>query len=117
MGILSSTIGAMKAAGKGAATLTSGLISAGETVSRATGGILNALTGGPREQTYGYLSKFYPEKKKKYSTKPKVTKIRREMPTLAKMPEYGSSSEKLNQIFDFMKRSQEKQIQIGRAHV
>ena len=32
------------------------------------------------------------------------------MPTLAKMPEYGSSSEHLNQIFDFMKRSQEKQI-------
>ncbi len=112
MSILSKTIKAIKATGSGVATVSSGLMGVGKRIANTSKRLAYGITGGPREQTYGYFAELF-ENDKKYSEKKapaKVTPIKEVRKQSLTMPQYGDSTEALNNIFDFMKRSQEKQI-------
>jgi hypothetical protein len=80
------------------------------------GKIGNFITGGRREQTYGYTSQYFPmgNKKSKLSKTKRVTQIR---PKITPLPGAGSmgmgynaGDEKLSQMFEFMKRTHEQNM-------
>lgn len=115
MGILDKVKSAVSSGVKGAVTVSKGLASVAGSLANTTGKIASFVTGGPREQSYGYFSEYFQNNissvKQKRKDRP-ITQIRGSIkPTnLAPVPQYGTSTEALNNIFDFMKRTQERQI-------
>lgn len=112
MSILSSTIGALKTGAQGVASVSSGLMSVGKSLASTTQKIAGALTGGPREQTYGYFSKYFPDRDggEKNTRKEKITRIRPALNPIKQAPIFQASSESVQQIFQFIRKSQEDNI-------
>jgi hypothetical protein len=79
------------------------------------GKIARFLTGGPRQQSYGYFAEHFQNGNTSVKREKKsFTPIRNVVsPTPGALPapsmQYGASTESLNNVFDFIKRSQEKQ--------
>ena len=85
-------------------------MSVGKKIANTPRRIVRAITGGPRQQNYGYFAEFYDDERRK-TRKERVTQIRPVLPTPTPVPQqFGSSTEQLNRIFNFMKNNQEKQI-------
>ena len=112
MALLSKTIKAIKATGSGVATISSGLMGVGKRIASTSKRLAYGVTGGPREQTYGYFADLFQDERRYNESKApaKVTPVREMRKPPTTVAQYGDSSEALNNIFDFMKRSQEKQI-------
>lgn len=111
MAILRKSINTLKTNNKSTGVITSALKSVGRGIINVPKRIAGAITGGPRPQTYGYFADLFPEKRK-YTSEQRVTQIRTAAPAPAPVPAptFGSSSMELNNIFNFMKSSQEKQL-------
>lgn len=109
MPILRKSIDTLKTNNENTGVVSSVLKSVGRAIVNTPKRIAGAITGGPRRQTYGYFADLFPETRK-YTKKERVTQIRRTPTTPTLAPNFGSSSESLNDIFKFMKSSQEKQI-------
>jgi hypothetical protein len=110
MPILSKTIQAIKGTGQGVAAISSGLLSVGKGLANTTKKIAGAITGGPRQQTYGYFADLFDDPRKPMKRKERVTQIREIRKPNLMTPNYGDSTEALNEIFDFMKMNQDKQL-------
>ena len=77
MAILSKTINAINATGSGVATVSSGLMSVGKGIANTTKRIAHGITGGPREQTYGYFADLYGNERSYKETKAPAKEIGR----------------------------------------
>lgn len=107
LGGLKSALGDVSSATK---TVGKGITNVGKSLVNTTGNIANFLTGGPRQQTYGYFAEYFQDEKQKIKKEKPFTQIRPSFNLPTAPPQYGASTEQLNNIFDFMKRTQEKQI-------
>ncbi len=116
MAVLGKLIGAMKTGASGAISVSSGMANIVGKIASTAGKIGNFITGGPREQSYGYTSQYFPmrDKKSKLSKTRRVTQIR---PSVTPLPGagsmgmgYNSGDEKLSQMFEFMKRTHDQNM-------
>lgn len=127
MGILDKVKSAVEFATGGTKTQSYGysadLIKSGRGIGKTSKGLKGKLgkmagflTGGPREQTYGYFAEHfqrdsYDRNVKREKTPYTPVGTRTSIPDGAPAQEqYGASTEQLNNIFDFMKRTQENHI-------
>lgn len=112
MAVLKNIIKSIKATGQGVAAVSSGMMNVAKGIANTTGKVANFITGGRREQTYGYTSEFFPMKSKMRS-KSKVTQIRPKVySSLTALPSTQStqSNDRLSNMFDFMKRMHEQNM-------
>jgi hypothetical protein len=116
MAVLGKLIGAMKTGASSAISVSSGMANVAGKIAGTVGKIGNFITGGRREQTYGYTSEYFPirNKKSKLSKTKRVTQIR---PRITPLPGmglmgvgYNAGDEKLSQMFEFMKRTHEQNM-------
>ncbi len=116
MAVLGKLIGAMKTGASGAISVSSGMANIAGKIASTAGKVGNFITGGPREQTYGYTAQYFPtkDKKSKLSKTKRVTQIRQSVTPLPGAGSmgmgYNSGDEKLSQMFEFMKRTHEQNM-------
>jgi hypothetical protein len=116
MAVLGKLIGAMKTGASGAISVSSGMANIAGKIADTVGKMSNFITGGRREQTYGYTSQYFPMRNKKsnLSKTKSVTRIRSKITPLPGTDSmgvgYNALDEKLSQMFEFMKRTHEQNM-------
>lgn len=112
MAVLKNITKTLKVAGQGAAKVSSGMMNVAGSIGNTAGKIANFITGGKREQSYGYTSEYFPMREKKYKSDSKVTQIRPKAIPLTPIPAFSNeaANSQLANIFNFMKRMHEQNM-------